>query len=87
MRRRQVAHLQFPAEPLDKDCLLTTEQAARMLAVRPATLKYWRVRSHREGPGFIKLGGRHKARVRYALSELRRFVENGKVKPSGDLKK
>jgi Helix-turn-helix domain len=57
---------------LDGDRLLTTSQAARMLGVSPATVKWWRTWAHR-GPDFVKLGP-GKSAVRYSLKALRRFI-------------
>ncbi|NDB67509.1 MAG: DNA-binding protein [Methylocystaceae bacterium] len=36
------------------DILLTTEQAADLLRVKPATLKMWRING--AGPAFVKVG-------------------------------
>ena len=57
------------------DQLLTTAQAAKLLAFPPATLAYWRVKGHRAGPPFIRLGHR----IRYALSDLREWIAAGRV--------
>lgn len=43
--------------------LLTNEQAAALLGVKPNTLKVWRHKG--KGPAFIKLGDTPQAPVRY----------------------
>jgi len=61
------------------DCLLTTSDAARVLSVQPATLKFWRVRRHRQGPEFVKLGSRRGGLVRYSWRGLMAYVEKHTV--------
>ena len=51
--------------------LLTPEQAAKMLQIRPATLARWRWAGC--GPRFVKIGGR----VRYAERDIDAFVQSG----------
>ena len=53
--------------------LLTTEQAARILAISPNTLKWWRVRRYRSGPDFIRLG-RGGGRIRYSQQALMAYL-------------
>ena len=52
--------------------LLTTSEAADILTVSVRTLEDWRLRGG--GPLFCKLGARL---VRYALDDLRTFVDVG----------
>jgi Helix-turn-helix domain len=63
------------------DCLLTTEEAAKVLGLRPRTLRWWRTRNHRAGPDFIKIGDnrRRKGHVRYSLEALQRYIRAGLV--------
>ncbi len=56
--------------------LLTPRAAAGLLAVSPDTLKFWRTRSHRGGPDFIRVGGR----IRYSLRDLCRWLEEQTVR-------
>ena len=49
--------------------LLTPEQAAKILRVKPRTLQAWRYRGG--GPRFIKLGRRS---VRYRRSDLKQYI-------------
>jgi predicted site-specific integrase-resolvase len=51
--------------------LLTPEQAATLLHLKPKTLARWRWAGC--GPRFIKIGGR----VRYAESDLQAFIQAG----------
>lgn len=51
------------------DKLLTPEQAAALLYLKPTTLARWRWAGC--GPRFIKIGGR----VRYAESDIQAFIE------------
>jgi hypothetical protein len=53
------------------DRLLTPEQAAVALHLKPKTLARWRWAGC--GPRFIKIGGR----VRYAESDIRAFIQAG----------
>jgi hypothetical protein len=63
-------------EVTEGDCLLRTGAAAEFLAVSLGTLKFWRVRSHRAGPDFIRVG----SGVRYSLAELRRYLKRRTVR-------
>jgi excisionase family DNA binding protein len=57
---------------------LSTEQAAELLGVSPATLLKWRVQ--RRGPPFLKLG----RRVIYSESALRAWADMHAVSPTRD---
>jgi excisionase family DNA binding protein len=59
------------------DELLTTDEAADYLKLPPAQLKQMRYRG--VGPAYSHLG-RH---VRYAASDLQRWVNAGRVEPQG----
>ena len=52
------------------DTLLTTEQAADLVRVKPATLKIWRIKG--EGPTFIKVG----RLVRYRRATIEKWLNN-----------
>ena len=54
--------------------LLTTEQAARLLDVRPGTLEVWR-NAKRYGLPYIRVG----RNVRYRRSDLVKFLEQRTV--------
>ncbi|MGH9378175.1 MAG: helix-turn-helix transcriptional regulator [Terriglobia bacterium] len=56
--------------------LLRTEEAALVLSVSPATLRWWRVKGHRGGPPFYKL---HKSAVRYSRYDLMRWLRERRV--------
>lgn len=60
--------------PEEEDCLLTVNEVAWFLRISSGTLKFWRVRSHRSGPPFIRLGGRRSGPVRYSLAAVRRYL-------------
>lgn len=49
--------------------LMTTEQAAAYLAIKPATLQVWRSTNRRK-LAYIKIGGQ----VRYRREDLDRFI-------------
>ena len=53
--------------------LLTTHQAAGILALQPATLKKWRVLGI--GPKYLRVGPRA---VRYRMSDLKKFLTQAK---------
>ncbi len=59
------------------DKLLTEVQAAKMLIAKPGTLRKWRAR--KRGPVYTKLSGK----VRYALADLEKFVQDARVIPGG----
>lgn len=52
--------------------LLSTDQAAAFLGLKPNTLEIWRVRG--QGPRFLKLGTKVRSRVRYRRSELEAWL-------------
>jgi predicted DNA-binding transcriptional regulator AlpA len=56
--------------------LIDEHEAAARLGLTVATLRRWRWA--RRGPGWVKLG----SAVRYAPSELERFIEAGRKDPS-----
>jgi predicted DNA-binding transcriptional regulator AlpA len=69
----------FPPIAVSKeDCLLTTRDVARLLAVSAGTVKDWRNRSGRpeKGPEFIRFGGS----VRYALRAVRKYLSKRTVR-------
>jgi DNA-binding transcriptional MerR regulator len=53
---------------MDENILLTTEQVAAALQVRPQTVRKWRLIGY--GPNFFRVGGR----VRYSLADLNDFL-------------
>ena len=57
---------------------LSTERAAELLGVAPATLLKWR--THRKGPPFLRLG----RRVVYSEGALRAWAEMHAVSPAED---
>ncbi len=58
--------------------LLTVEEAASFLRLRPQTLARWRVEG--SGPAFVRVGGR----VLYERAELERFVSAGRRRSTTD---
>lgn len=70
--------------------LLTTREAAALLGVAPGTLKFWRVKGHRAGPAFVRVGARSASAagrsrlVRYSLAEIRRYIAERTVRLEGD---
>ncbi len=52
---------------LDPD-LLTNEEAAALLGIKPNTLEIWRTKG--KGPKFIKLGDSKQAAIRYLRCEV-----------------
>jgi Helix-turn-helix domain len=63
-------------EEMDGIELLTQQQAASRLLMKPGTLAKWRVR--RRGPRFCRFGGK----IRYRLSDIEAFIQAGVVDPS-----
>jgi hypothetical protein len=61
---------------MDAPELLTQEEAAARLLMRPETLTKWRYRCR--GPRFCKYGGK----IRYRLSDIERFIASGVVDPA-----
>lgn len=60
----------MPTVQLDRDSLITREQAADLLGLRPQTLAAWATTGR--GPAIVRLG----RAVRYRVSELTRYVES-----------
>ena len=58
---------------VDLDDLLSNEQTAAILGVRPNTLEFWRCKG--KGPVFIKLGTRPSSPVRYQRSRVIAWLE------------
>lgn len=65
-------------DPQKLERLLTTKEAAEFLSISPNTLKFWRVRGHRFGPTFIRLGGAG-GEVRYSPRDLAAYVRDRSV--------
>lgn len=57
---------------VDLDGLLTNEEAAALLGIKPNTLEIWRYKGR--GPPFIKLGDAPQAAVRYIRSAVTDWV-------------
>lgn len=57
--------------------LLTEGETAQFLRVRPDTLRYWRKRSQRRGPPFVKIERRP---VRYRLADLEVYLKRRTVR-------
>ena len=64
------------SEALQTHALLTREQAAAYLGLKPQTLASWVVR-HIQGPPFIKVG----RSVRYRRTDLDRWLDSQVVSP------
>jgi Helix-turn-helix domain len=76
MPRREPPELRFSNEPLGEDRLLTTVKAAGLLAIAPATLRWWRNWAD-YGPDFIKVG----RAVRYRVEDLRAWLRKQTMRP------
>ena len=63
-------------DPFDRKALLTTDEAAQLLHIPVATLRYWRTKGG--GPEWIKIG-RH---VRYTPEALTDYIESCRVRAS-----
>lgn len=51
--------------------LMSTEEAAEFLHLKPNTLEVWRTDKRNPGLNFVKVGGN----VLYRLSDLRKFLD------------
>ncbi len=60
--------------PAAVDRMITTRQAAAILAISVDTLKKWRVR--RKGPNFVRY---HDGAIRYKLSTVMKYIEDREV--------
>ncbi len=58
---------------LTSDELLTSEQTAALLGLKPKCLDVWRLRG--QGPTFIKLGTKKQSPVRYKRSDVEGWLE------------
>lgn len=57
---------------IDLDELLTNEQTATLLGIKPNTLEIWRHKG--KGPVFIKLGEHPSSPVRYQFSRVTEWI-------------
>jgi len=62
----------------EKNDLLTPEQVAEILGVKPTTVQTWRAR--RVGPPYIRVGHRT---VRYSAAALQEWLESREQRPNG----
>ncbi|MDO4709996.1 MAG: helix-turn-helix domain-containing protein [Pseudomonadota bacterium] len=53
--------------------LLTNEEAAALLGIKPNTLEIWRTKG--KGPEFVKLGRTKSAPIRYLRSKIFEWLE------------
>lgn len=58
---------------VDLDDLLSNEQTAAILGVKPNTLEIWRCKG--KGPAFIKLGAHPSSPIRYQRSRLMAWLD------------
>jgi hypothetical protein len=58
---------------VDLDDLLSNEQTAAILGVKPNTLEIWRCKG--KGPAFIKLGAHPSSPIRYRRSRLMAWLD------------
>lgn len=64
------------------DELLTSEQTAAILGLKPNCLEIWRFRG--QGPKFIKLGTKKQSPVRYKRSEVEAWLETNTFASTSD---
>jgi hypothetical protein len=71
MAQSRLRRLLLPMGPIQQGRLLTTQEAAAVLAISPATLRWWRTRWARvPGPDYVLVG----SRPRYSLQALHRYL-------------
>lgn len=58
---------------VELDDLLSNEQTAAILGVKPNTLEIWRCKG--KGPAFIKLGTHPSSPIRYQRSRVTAWIE------------
>jgi hypothetical protein len=56
------------SQTIHLDDLMTNEEAARLLGLKPNTLEIWRING--KGPAYLKLGDARQAPIRYQRSVL-----------------
>lgn len=59
------------------DDLLTNEEAAALLGIKPNTLEIWRS-TKGKGPKFIKYGDSKQAPIRYHIDDITAWLESRK---------
>ena len=57
---------------VELDDLLTNEQAATLLGIKPTTLEIWRIKG--KSPPFLKLGVTKQAPIRYQRTEVMKWL-------------
>jgi hypothetical protein len=60
--------------------MLTTREVAAYIALRPATLKFWRTRREKKGPPYYRL---HRAAIRYRMKDLERWLREHRIETKG----
>lgn len=58
--------------------LLTNEQTAALLGIKPNTLEIWRTKD--KGPEFIKLGKTKQAPIRYHIDDIKVWLDSRKFR-------
>ena len=61
----------------DTDRMLSTDEAAARLNLKPSTLRQWRYR--KRGPAFYRLGDGPGARCHYRASELEEWISKKRL--------
>jgi hypothetical protein len=83
MRRKpDFQNLRVVPDIVEAERLLTARETARLLGVTVYTLRGWRgrnPRAGREGPPFIRIGGRV-GRVRYSRKALQKYLSERTVR-------
>jgi predicted DNA-binding transcriptional regulator AlpA len=69
--------LRLPIDPIPGDRLLNTRELSSFLGVKSSTLKFWRCRAWRRGPGFIRVGGA----IRYSMADVKAYLLQRTVEP------
>lgn len=56
-----------------REKLMTTEEVAEYLNIKPKTMKDWR--SKGTGPGYMKFGRSRSAMIRYRMSDVDQWIK------------
>lgn len=58
--------------------LLTNEEAATLLGIKPNTLEIWRTKD--KGPEFIKMGETKQSPIRYHIDDIKAWLHSRKFR-------
>jgi hypothetical protein len=78
-RTHEIPNVRTLGEEIANDGLLTEHDAAKLLAIAPATLKYYRCVCPKAGPPYIRIGD-GRGMIRYSFRALLSYLKRRTVR-------